>query len=140
MNMGDIVRLKSGGPLMTVDRINPPRPPSWLDKKGDYETVGCIWFTQIERTFTDEDDDKIRTVCSNDVEFRWFRPEVLKKEESCAFPVGDNLARQCLNSPGYGPDGLYCKRHSSTVGVREMAREKWRIVLDAEGRSTVVRT
>ena len=81
MNIGDIVKLISAGPAMTVDRIKLPIHPSFWNGKGDYETIGCIWFTQIERTFTDEDGDKIRTVCSNDVEFRWFRPEVLEKEK-----------------------------------------------------------
>lgn len=39
-------------------------------------------------------------------------------EESCAFPVGKNLERQCLNNPGYGPNGLYCQKHSKIIRQR----------------------
>ena len=33
-------------------------------------------------------------------------------EESCAFPVGKWLNRQCFHNPGYGPENLYCTQHS----------------------------
>ena len=36
-------------------------------------------------------------------------------EESCAFPVGDNLKLQCARGPGYGPAELYCSQHADKV-------------------------
>jgi hypothetical protein len=36
-------------------------------------------------------------------------------EESCAFPVGERLHRQCRYKPGYGPDNLFCIHHAKKL-------------------------
>ena len=35
-------------------------------------------------------------------------------EAKCAYPVQAKPfgSRQCVHAPGYGPDGLFCKRHA----------------------------
>lgn len=44
-------------------------------------------------------------------------------EESCSFPAGKNLRRQCLNAPGYGPDELFCKTHAPKAATVAKSRE-----------------
>ena len=40
--------------------------------------------------------------------------------ERCAYEVWHNMtAYQCLRSPGYGPDGLYCKQHARIMEVAQ---------------------
>lgn len=38
---GDVVQLKSGGPLMTVDHVGPQH------MMGDEEVVWCVWFERV---------------------------------------------------------------------------------------------
>jgi uncharacterized protein YodC (DUF2158 family) len=43
MKAGDLVRLKSGGPLMTAQRVS---------KHTDSPFAACTWFDQLERPHT----------------------------------------------------------------------------------------
>jgi len=48
MKAGDIVRLKSGGPKMTVERINP------AGLCGLFTSASCTWWDEKENAFYDE--------------------------------------------------------------------------------------
>lgn len=43
-NLGDVVRLKSGGPVMTVSAIS-------ARAKLGAQTVQCEWFNQVDQTY-----------------------------------------------------------------------------------------
>lgn len=48
IKIGDTVELKSGGPLMTVNRlISPDKKDSDLDRE---EQVECVWFDNENKT------------------------------------------------------------------------------------------
>lgn len=95
--IGDLVRLKSGGPVMTVAMVLPPQGKVTKAVEGeDLERVQCRWFTY---------EGEIRTV--------WFNQEILERVNEAAKPLWprnrafigaepESVEKESPDQPAYG--------------------------------------